>query len=375
MPNQSAAARVFERESDLTLEPVASFPELRVLAWQGTVLYASRGYTLVRADFGSTNPAEARWEEVALFHAPAWRRITASSRLTFRLFRDGFHALAVLPSGAMVGAVPGAIVTLPAGEREFSVTHRIDRGTRPLHIVSTPDGRVFWGEYFDNPRRDEVHIYESSDEGKSWRFCHTFAPRQIRHVHNIVYDEWENCLWILTGDYGAECRVLCATLDFSRVETVIAGNQQARAVAMVTSRDAVYFSSDTPLERNHIYRLDRRGQLTAVADLTSSSIYGSRVGDSIFFSTMVEPSQFNRDRNVRLYGGDDFTWKALLRWKKDFLPMRFFQYGNVILPDGSNSSRLLALTTTAVDGADLRTTIFRLAGTKSADARQRPRVL
>jgi hypothetical protein len=30
------------------------------------------------------------------------------------LFRDGFHALAVLPSGGFVAPVPGAIVTLRA---------------------------------------------------------------------------------------------------------------------------------------------------------------------------------------------------------------------------------------------------------------------
>ena len=38
---------------------------------------------------------------------------------------------------------------------------RIPRGTRPLHMTATPDGRVFFGEYFDNDERDEVHIYTS----------------------------------------------------------------------------------------------------------------------------------------------------------------------------------------------------------------------
>ena len=38
--------------------------------------------------------------------------------------------------------------------------------------------------------------------------------------------------------------------------------------------------------------------------ISSSSIYGCRVGSRVFFSTMVEPSEVNRDRQVRVYGSE-----------------------------------------------------------------------
>src|SRR5438128_3498090 len=38
------------------------------------------------------------------------------------------------------------------------------------------------------------------------------------------------------------------------VYAVASGKQQARAVALVPTREALYFSSDTPFETNHIYR-------------------------------------------------------------------------------------------------------------------------
>ncbi len=97
--------------------------------------------------------------------------------------------------------------------------------------------------------------------------------------------------------------MLRATCDFSRVESVLQGQQQARAVAAIPSADGLYFSSDTPLEHNYIYRLDLRGELMQVAPISCSSIYGCRVGNRVFFSTMVEPSEVNRDRYVRVYGG------------------------------------------------------------------------
>ena len=360
MQTATARRRLVE-ETHWEVEPIARFAGLRVLAWQGSALYASRGYVLLRAHFDTSHPTAIVWEKVGEFPPRWWRRLTVKSRYSFRLFRDGFHALAVLASGNLVAVVPGGIITLQKGQSEFSVSHVIRRGTRPLHVAATPDGRVFWGEYFDNPRRDEVHVFGSQDGGISWEIVYTFPQGEIRHVHNVVYDKWDDCLWILTGDNGDECRILRVSTDFKRVEKVISGNQQARAVAMVPTEGALYFSSDTPLEANHIYRLDRAGRLDIVGDLTSSSIHGCRVEDKIFFSTMVEPSMVNCDGMVRLYSGKDGSgWKALLSWKKDALPMRFFQYGNMILPGGNNTSGLLAFTTIAVEEQDLATTICKI---------------
>jgi hypothetical protein len=292
------------------------------------------------------------------------------NRLTARLFRDGFHALVVLPSGALVAAAPGAIVTLRPGETEFRRTHRILRGTRPLHITAVPgvgaNGTIYWGEYFDNPARDEVHIYASTDAGSTWNVAYTFPKGAIRHVHNLVHDPWANCLWVLTGDYADECRILRAACDFSRVEPVLQGQQQARAVAAIPNERGLYFSSDTPLESNFIYRLDRHDHLQQLAPLSSSSIYGCRVGARVFFSTMVEPSEANRDRHVRVYGSDprdtatsiDPQAQPLLAWKKDVWPMGLFQYGNAIMPDGNNTTPFLALTTVAVESDDATTSLY-----------------
>jgi hypothetical protein len=335
---------------------VATFPRTRALAWRNDVLYVSRSYTLLRARMHTTT--KPVWQDVGTYQPSLWRSITSSSRLASRLLRDGFHALAALSSGHLVGAVPRAIVTLQPGDTEFRVSHKLLRGTRPLHFAVTPNDQVFWGEYFDNPQRDEVHIYASTDDGAHWDAAYTFPKGSIRHVHNIVYDEWGNCFWVLTGDYGSECRILRASCDFKNVDVILSGNQQARSAALVPTRNALYFSSDTPLETNHVYRLDRRGNLSKVAALSSSSIYGCRVGNAVFFSTIVEPSAVNVDRNVCLYGSPDgLQWQRVWQEKKDRWPMGLFQYGNAFLPDGQNTTSLLAVTTIAVEHADLETSI------------------
>lgn len=357
MALHQSSALPYAALNQLRLVPAGRFPRMRALAWDGSLLYASQGYRLLRADLSR---AVTRWQVVADYRPSWWRNAAASSRLASRLLREGFHALVALPTGELIAAGRGVIVTLRPGEAEFRVSHRIQRGSRPLHLASS-HGVVFWGEYFDNPHREEVQIYASGDRGASWEVAYSFGRSSIRHVHNIVYDRWEDCLWILTGDEGPECRILRASCDLSAMEVVLSGGQQVRAAAAVPTEEGLYFSTDTPKEQNHIYLLDRNCKLTALAQLSSSSIYGCAVADSLFFSTMVEPSPVNSDAQVRIYGrADGANWQGLLEWKKDRWPMRFFQYGNVFLPDGDNTSGVLAVSTIALESADMETSLWRI---------------
>jgi hypothetical protein len=76
---------------------------------------------------------------------------------------------------------------------------------------------------------------------------------------------------------------------------------------------------------------------------------------------MVEPSRVNRATSVTLVGSEDgATWQTLADWRKDRWSMKFFQYGNAFLPDGNNTTDLLAASTIAVENADLETSIWRI---------------
>ena len=84
---------------------------------------------------------------------------------------------------------------------------------------------------------------------------------------------------------------------------------------------------------------------------------------------MAEPSPVNSTHEVHLAGSADGTnWQTLARWKKDSLPMHYFQYGNAILPNGENTTNYLAATTIAVKDADLVTTLWEV----SANANTNP---
>jgi hypothetical protein len=345
----------------INLRKLGSWHGIRVLVWRGKDLYGCRGYELLRLDSRDIGSGKTSWQPVARFRPIWWRRLTARNTLSYRLVRSGFHALAIADGESMIAAAPGAIITRDQAGGEFKLTHKVVRGTRPLHITAVPGGNIYWGEYFDNRERAEVHIYASADRGKSWHVAHTFPTGSIRHVHNVIYDRFGDCLWILTGDEGAECKVLRADLDLRNVEVVLSGNQQARAVAAIPTPDALYLSTDTPLERNQVLRLNREGHPETVAELASSSIFGCQTGQALFFSTMAEPSRVNTAREVHLVGSADGSkWQVVASWEKDAWPMHYFQYGNAILPVGENVTNYLAATSIAVKYDDLVTTLWEV---------------
>src|SRR3989449_7899345 len=81
MATQRATAMPSADAGDLTVAGVAAFPRLRALAWRDDVLYAARGYNLLRAAM-TARPIE--WQQAARYHPAWWRNLSASSRLTFR---------------------------------------------------------------------------------------------------------------------------------------------------------------------------------------------------------------------------------------------------------------------------------------------------
>jgi len=374
MPGTAQDARSTSTPSlAIDLHKLGSWRGIRVLAWHGDDLYGCRGYELVRLRVSDLKAGSAAWQPDARFRPEWWRNLTVRTRLTYRLVRDGFHALAIADKQtnhkasreredrAIIAAVPDAIIARDAEGDEFKTTHKVLRGTRPLHITAEPAGNIYWGEYFDNRERAEVHIYSSADGGQTWDVAHTFPAGAVRHIHNIVYDRFADCLWILTGDEGAECKVLRADRDLRNIEVVLSGNQQARAVAAIPTKDTLYLATDTPFERNHVFRLDRAGRIEAVGELAGSSIFGCQTANTLFFSTMVEPSRVNTTREIHVAASADGThWQVIASWQKDALPMHYFQYGNVILPDGENATNYLAATTIAVRRDDLVTTIWEV---------------
>ena len=350
-----------QRKNRLKFSGLVRFPGIRVLTWDKDYLYVSKGYTLFRINTKGVELNELKLEEVASFNPDFVRKTASKNRILRRLFRTGFHSVRILPNSRIIGIVAKNIVILEFEGKEFMSTFKIKRGTRPLGMGLTPDGKIYWGEYFDNPQRNKVHIYGSEDGGYTWKIVYTFPQRTIRHIHNIFYDHYDNCFWVLTGDEEKEPRIVKASLDWKRVDVVLEGGQQERVATMILRENDIFYATDTPHEQNYIYRMNRKtGKTERVFSTPGPSMWCTEIDNIMFFSTASERGEAYC--NVAcVYGGfDGNKWQKLVEWSKDSLHPKYFQFGNAILPYGKNSSNLLAATGVAMKSEDEVTSIWRI---------------
>ena len=168
----------------MNLERLDRFPGKRVLTWFDDVLYASEGYWILKYQQGQIG--HSNWIKVAEFR-PDWiRRIEVSNRYSSRLMRNGFHILKVLQSGRLVVVIDGNIVLANSSDMVFRAVFNIPRGTRPLTMTVGKNETLYWGEYFSNKYREEVHIYGSEDSGEHWDVCYTFPKGSTKHIHSVT---------------------------------------------------------------------------------------------------------------------------------------------------------------------------------------------
>lgn len=275
----------------------------------------------------------------------------ALSRMHARIHRRGLHCVKVLKDGTLLLVAKGALYRYDTLSGTMDLSFSILRGSRPLFICENRNGDLFWGEYFNNPERDEVNVYVSGDLARTWQIVYKFEKNRIRHIHGVLCDPYDDRIWLTTGDEDRESAIWVTDDQFKHLEKVIGGNQRSRVMQFLFTRDYIYFGTDTPFEKNHIFRLDKRaGRVEEIVPVDSSVYWGCKVGDSLFFSTAVEPSRVNTSNFVCIWGSrDGRNWREVAKYKKDFWPSKYFQIGQIYFPEGNNSTGYLFYTPLATD--------------------------
>ena len=77
-------------------------------------------------------------------------------------------------------------------------------------------------------------------------------------------------------------------------------------------------------------------------------------------STTVEPSKVNKDNYSHLwYSEDGHHWEEVAKYKKDWLPKIYFQFGSIRFPYYEGESDELIFTGRALKGIDGKTVILK----------------
>jgi hypothetical protein len=215
-------------------------------------------------------------------------------------------------------------------------------GSQPFHLAVTARG-LYYGEYRSNPERSPVSIHRSVNGGLSFEVLTELAG--VRHVHGVFADPWNpGTLLAASGDDDDESAIWRIEEATGTAERIAGGSQRYRAVTLVPQERHIYFGSDTPRERNFIYRMQREsGRLETLCEVGGSVFWGRSLPDgTIAFSTVVEPSEVNRTRHAELWvGSESGEFRRVARFRDDRLHPKLFQYAQIRFPAGPGASGTL----------------------------------
>lgn len=298
----------------------------RLLFTDENCLYLAEGYKLYESnDDGYT------WSILYDFNIYQFHNLLKRSSLFHRLFRKGIHHL-VIDESIMVAIVDNYSY-YSFQKSEFIKIGKIN-GSRPLNLC-VDNNAFYYGEYRKNEERSIVSVWKWQPGQLGWNPCWQF--NNIRHIHGVFSDPYTNSIWVTTGDDDFECAIWQTTDNFRSIKKVIGGNQQCRAVQLLFAKEFVYFGSDTPLEKNFIYRLNRKNcSVEKLTDVSSSVFFGTSVAGNLFFSTVVEPSNVNLTNYCEVWRSENgYDWNLFSTFRKDLFPLKYFQYGQVKFPLGN----------------------------------------
>lgn len=196
------------------------------------------------------------------------------------------------------------------------------------NAILNVDGNLYIGEY-GNPNGIGKRILMSRDDGHSWTCVHQFGPDEIRHIHALLWDEYEKRIWVFTGDFNPEPQVFKADKEFKTIERVGGGTQQWRACHAMFSEKYVDWIMDCPLEEVHHIRLNRAtGEISIGQSFAGPVWYARKYGEVVYAASAQEVGPSHIDQKMHLYKSKDLqNWTEIGVFAHDGWPKGYFRYG------------------------------------------------
>jgi hypothetical protein len=326
----------------------------------GSTIYAKKNQILRVLDCGTIE---------VIFSVPVgWiTSLLMCSRLFTRIFRLGVYR-AALHGHVYLVCIGRKLYSYDKINRKIATELVFEKGHGPLsfcHVRGLEgfENTLYFGEYFSDDKLDRIRIFKRLPNGR-WRVVYTFQEGRINHIHSLVADAANNCIWILTGDFGSAAAIYRAYDDFQNVEVIVQGEQIHRACIAFPSEGGLIYATDTQFEMNTIRRLFKgpSGWLTEqLHEVNGPVVYGCELKDYHVFSTVVEPGEpkssllrtlFDREKGpgvvhnrveVVALNKKTKTLTQVIADEKDSWPARLCQFGSVMFAEHSaNSNQIYA---------------------------------
>ena len=283
---------------------------------------------------------------------PLWKRIISSFRIFERLLRLDPRCANICDDILIISYQKKIFVIDLIAYNVIGSFPIRDEFSNVLNICHF--SKIFyWGDYGANKEHKEVNVYSYTKEN-GVSVVYTFPSNTIRHIHNIIYDKSINKFWILTGDNENEAGIYISDIKWKEVLPIKIGKTMFRAVVGFPYKDGLLYATDSVESDNFIYYLSLIDYSnTKLFPINGSCIYGGENKNCFYFSTTVEPHEgigiknllFEKlgngikSRNVHLieFNKKNGQISIIGTYRKDFYPMKLFQYGTIQIPIGQEN--------------------------------------
>jgi len=297
------------------------------------------------------------------FRQSLFRRYLDSFKLFYRAKRSGVRSSAVF-DGSFYFSFDRKLYCYNVVQKSLSLEYAFKKGHGPLSYsiiedIARFDDCLVYGEYYGNAEKNEISLFGKYRNG-DWKKVYTFSSGLIDHVHNLVPDKYNDCVWILAGDFDQSASIWRATDNFGYVECVVSGKQIYRSCVAFPMSDGLLYATDSQLIENSVRILKKSGECYVserVASINGPAIYGTQRNDYFIFSTSTEPEKVFGKRTLRAIlasrpapcikknqsdlvalNKDTLTCTVLLSRVKDRWPYLLLEFGALIFPSGTDGS-------------------------------------
>ncbi|MDD4729001.1 MAG: hypothetical protein PHN55_09670 [Dysgonamonadaceae bacterium] len=340
-----------KEKNDIKITPLLFLEDERLLGYKNGYIYTINSRTFETI-------------EKCLICKSFKERFLYRFSLIRRLLRLGVRTVIQSDSETVLIFINKRIYEFNILDKTISAGYSPEKGVRALYFskIDSIDGfndSIVFGGYLSNPEKKQVHIYKRVGID-AWGVIFTFSGGEINHIHNIIPDTYNQCVWILTGDSDDSAAIWRATDNFKKVERILSNNQIYRGCIGFPTEQGLLYATDAPYFDNSIRLLhnkDEKWISDKIFDIPGSSIYGCAFNDKYVFSTTVEPDGrdsslfkllFFQERGVGIK--DNYThicigntkdgFKDIYKLEKDYWPF-IFQFGTIRFPVGDNPTSYL----------------------------------
>lgn len=274
-------------------------------------------------------------------------------KFTRRLLRAEITGLYVLKDNGMIAVAKKGLFWKSPNSGDFQKVFAMPRGSKPLNLCVLSNGHIFFGEYFQNMGKEDVNIYGSTDNGRSWKVVYTFPKGNINHVHGVFYDKYTKRVWVLTGDRENECIIGYTDDEFNTFHEFLRGGQEYRSCQLFFYKDFIVYATDSQYMENEIRSINRNTfEINTLARIQGSAIKGGQTGEVAYLSTTIEPSEVNKDCFSHIWmTKDGINWQEVMKAEKDCWPA-IFQFGTFEFPQDAYNNGKLWFSGRALKGFD-----------------------